>query len=612
MNDLDEPELQVLSNDIQPLVELEKLARFLNCSRKQFEVVFDQQAKKVSSDNSLFKVIALGCKDKQAFIKAMQEAYDNNWLGDLWEQLISAEFVESSSDSYVVLQQFTGDTPDFIDGSLLTKGMIKCIKQVCLVEVKNDEKVHTGSGFLIGPNAIITSGHVISCLLDEHNQAKPESDDKVTVRFDHLTDSSKPLVCNLLKPCWLLDYSPAHPDESDKFGRRTIEGIVGERKLDGYLDYAVLALSTSPGFERGVIDLNIERDSLTEGERLWILQHPQAFEQQVAEGKFEKYGTDDDRRLLYSNDTSNGSSGGLVVDDQFQCVGLHQGAIEDSDENGSKLNTGIAIDAIRKKLKDDVLKPHPSAVPLFRRANDAGPIIGRENCRKWIHDSVDGVSRINYVYSSSRNKGTSFSYEIMQACLPDSEHVLTRVSTDDLGVEALETAEVLLKRMSLDNVDSLPDPVNADTASAAWIKDTLLPAFRQLFNSTAGEALHWLIINDIDKEPIADSGVRLFLDALYAKIESMPRLRIVLIGQDYKPPSANEKLAREEIVDDPYHQEIERYIQRRYVQRNIDFFSAGGETERLASLVERSGSRRIEELDEYIKTKFDPMINSSN
>ena len=598
----------------QQLSDLDKLAQMLTCSRSAFTPIFDNQAAK-QPGSKRFNFIAMGLgtnQTKQAFLNALHEAHQNKWLKELWEQLISAGFVDTTSKSSVVLQQLTGKSPGFIDSRIMARGMIKCLKQICLIEIDYKGTKSSGSGFLVGPNAVITCGHVVRCLLNDKDKhgVKKDSHKSIKVRFDHMTGSSEPLICSLLESDWLLDYSPPHPDETDRLGRGTLDRLVSEQKLDGYLDYAVLGLATSPGCERGVVDLQTQTDTPHKGETWWILQHPEAFTQQVATGKFEGYRTDEEQRLLYSIDTLPGSSGGLVVNSEFQCVGLHQGAIKDSDVNGSRLNTGIAVGAILGKLKRDVLNPDPSEMPLFRRANDAGPIIGRENCRKWILNGLSGPTRINYVYSRGSHNGTSFSYEIMQACLPDDENVLTRISTDDLPLEAAGTAAELLKRMGIDLEPVLPDPAIAETTATAWIKANLLPAFRQLFNNAAAEIVYWLIIDDIDSKPIPDSGVRLFLEALYADIETMPNLRIVLVGQDYKPPSANARLTCEEVVKEPERAEIEHYIRRRFVQANIEFFIGSGETKRLANLVERSGTLDIRQLDQYIQRKLDPVFSN--
>ncbi len=594
--------------------EFVEIATCLSCSRGEFITIFDQTRKACGASSLPFMIIARGIgpeKTNMAFATALEDADEKDWFETLWKALGAAGYVSSSppEKAATTLQQMCSDRPGFIDTTNFSAGLLRRQKQICLIEIDNG--VSKGSGFLVGPNAVMTSGHVVMNLLDADNYPKADSHKRIKIKFDHLSNSETPKLCNVLKDQWLLDYSPPHTTETQQEGRVTADRTLIDTSLVSHLDFAIIGLASCIGNERGFVDLKEQSAPTTKGSRWLILQHPEAFEQQFAYGEFENYRENTNKqRVLYSIDTLPGSSGGLVVNSDFQFTALHQGAMPERDVAESKMNTGIAADAIREVVKD-VQTPDPSAVLQFRRSDDTGPIIGRVECQQWIHKGRQGKAKIINIHARRGTKGSSFSMEILRACLPESEHTLTLISASELGIEAINAATTILEKMGCDAASQLPDPANAETTSAAWIKATLMPVFKERLNHAPGAKLHWLVIDNMDSEPLPNSGVRLFLEALYADIEAMPEMRIVLIGLKKRPTSASAKLCLEEIVKSPKPEEIENYICMRYVENQIDWYHQGGETGRLARLVDRTSSSDIESLDDHIKQNVDPMIMNS-
>lgn len=595
--------------------EFDDLAASLSCSRSEFEIIFNQSRTVSGTDSLPFMFVARGIgpdKTQTAFATALKYANKKDWLSVLWKDLVAAGYVTDSlpEESVTQLQQLCGERPGFFDTAVFSAGMVRRQKQVCLVVV--DDGASKGSGFLVGPNAVITSGHVVKNLLNSDNQPLTETHKRIKIKFDHLSNDETPVLCNVLKDSWLLDYSPPHISETGQANRVTNGAKLIDSSLVDHLDFAVLGLASCPGNERGFVNLKQKPATPIKGASWLILQHPEAFEQQFDYGDFEGFREKtDQQRVLYSINTLPGSSGGLVVDNDFNFAALHQGAIPELDVNDSKMNTGIAAEAIRQVVKD-VQTPDSSAVLQFRRSGDTGPIIGREDCQRWIHKSRLGNPRIVHVYTRSGTKGSSFSIDIMRACLPESEHSITSVSAGELGIEAITAAKMILDKLGINDSTQLPDPARVETTSPAWIKATLLPAFRERINQSTAAKMHWLVIDNIDSEPLPDSGVRLFLEALYANIESMPELRIVLIGLKQRPVSAAARLTQEEVINIPNAEEIERYICMRYVENQIDWYHQGGETNRLARLLDRTSDSDIVELDKHVMNNVDPMIKNSS
>jgi V8-like Glu-specific endopeptidase len=124
--------------------------------------------------------------------------------------------------------------------------------------------------------------------------------------------------------------------------------------------------------------------SLTSGDRLNIIQHPDAGPMMVAfrRNTFERHSSDQ-RQIEYTTDTSEGSSGSPVFDDAWLVRAIHHGHVLASPERGSTMrkaraNVGIPIDAIVRHIQ--AIRPD-LALPMRRSARSGGdgePPAGRE------------------------------------------------------------------------------------------------------------------------------------------------------------------------------------------------------------------------------------------
>lgn len=589
----------------------ENLASCLGCTRDEFGLIFDLvlNLEKARTKPYLMQVMGVPPgENERAFARALGAAETDGWLDALWAKLEQVGHVTRTPEAgpATVLQQFVDKHSGFQDPAVINRMMPKRMSQVCLLDV--DQGDSTGSGFLVGPNTVLTSWHVISRLLDGDDKPVADSHKRIRVCFNHITHARKQEDYAVIEDEWLVAYSKNHPTEQARPDAVTTDNFT-DTTFKGCLDYAIIALTASPGNERSYADL-ASAVTPADGSTGYVLQHPEAFELKIASGAFNGFRPGSGKeRLLYGINTLSGSSGGMVVDAEFNLVGLHQGSIPELID-GEAMNTGISARAIWQSAGTRYV-PHASTVLQFRRYNNSGPIIGRENCQAWINDCRSGQTRIAHVYVGRRNKGASFSYEIMRACLPEAENRITVVSAIELPVRADAAAAFLLTRMDAPGVVSLPRQENPRTTIPAWIRSDLLPAFRDQLNAVNEGALRWLVIDNIDSEPLPDTDVRWFLEALYQQIESMPNLRIVLIGLRTLPPGANTSLVKDEEIRDPEHDEICRYLRMRYTETKIEFDGHGGEINRLATLVERSGSSAIEVLGEYVHSKVDKMIDDA-
>lgn len=270
-----------------------------------------------------------------------------------------------------------GDTNDFLQ-SLLTPeegipnlaqvlaALMRLQRQVCRIEIDGKAK---GTGFLVGPDRVLTNHHVVARVLN--GDVSPA---QVKVRFDYWhaqplgqkpSGATYPLSGASAAeaiPCW----SP--PTDDERRGRASATPPDG-----AFLDYALLKVGGSPGAaavnavasqakgaaewspeERGWI---VASDPPSEPEAdatLFILQHPEGGPLSIAwksPGVIAVNATK--TRVTYRNNTSPGSSGSPCFNGHFQIVALHHSGnlMQPGDAQSTLGNEGIPIKAVVEALR---------------------------------------------------------------------------------------------------------------------------------------------------------------------------------------------------------------------------------------------------------------------
>ncbi len=598
----------------------------------------------------------------------LTEAETEGWLEDLGQALLIDDLVDRETTGRTILQRMVRPNLAFLDTGTTMTGMIRCPQQVCLVDV--DDGAGSGTGFLVGPHMVMTSWHVVAPLLTASGQPKPGSGRLLSVHFDRISNRRQSSDHRVEDDEWLLAASPCGladleelvgPEGIDAGLRLWLEGE--ERAGATLLDFAIVDLQDSPGQVRGWIELADavvpQADRLPQ---LQILQHPGAHYQQLGNGEFMGWRDNQIRRtMLYTNNTASGSSGGLVVDHRYRFVGLHQGAAAPPSSNGSSsgngssngtdngdgsssngsgpadsagsLNVGISGQAIARYLEDqpamvERLQADDSKIFQHRRLRNTGPILGRKKCQDQLTRCRQGTAQVMSVFSrdpEEERPGKTFTYEIMKACLPDVDHVVAFVDADvelfgreasvgDLSdatdrskqaVDPVDGAASLLRILGA-NGDGLPRP-DGDTGAPTWIRETLCPVFIDRVNQhPRPDCQLWLVLDNIDKDRLRGSRIDVLIETVLQRIELMPRLRIVLLGYDGKPPGVSEDRHSREPIEGPSRQDIEWYLGNRYKTANIAV--GPGEVDRMARLIQRSGGRRIAKLSDYVERVVDEMF----
>lgn len=218
-------------------------------------------------------------------------------------------------------------------------------RRVCKVEIDGGG---SGTGFLVGPAAVLTNWHVvmdmqgagqatkIACRFDYQSQTTAANGEGVVVRLGQggILDQC---------PCSQAELKTQNPDEPPP----------GKDELD----YALLELAEPVGNNRGFEALPQAAPHLPEGSALLIMQHPNGERAKLALDTEAVIGrVNQNLRLRYKTNTDAGSSGSPCFTMDWGLVALHH--LGDP-RFGPKFNQGIPIELIRASI---VARGHGAAI----------------------------------------------------------------------------------------------------------------------------------------------------------------------------------------------------------------------------------------------------------
>jgi len=227
--------------------------------------------------------------------------------------------------------------------------------RVCRIEYPARRAL--GTGFLVGPDLVMTNYHVIEPFL-----ARPELLPNLAVRFDYkvLEDglTVNPGKAYSLAAAWLVDKAPysVHDNEVPRLG----EPAAGE------LDFALLRLSGQPGNDpvggdtadpqpvaRKWMVVKPTQHDFTANRAIYIVQHPDGKPMQIAlDTNAVVDVATNGTRVRYTTTTEHGSSGSPCFSADWELVAIHH-AGDPKYLAGLKpeYNQGVPIDAIWNWLK---------------------------------------------------------------------------------------------------------------------------------------------------------------------------------------------------------------------------------------------------------------------
>lgn len=331
----------------------------------------------------------------------------------------------------------------------------------------------SGTGVLVGENILLTNHHVLNNL---------EAAQNATCIFNYQMDGNKKLQPTqefTLDPARLFITSPV-----------VVEDETG-RKMG--LDYTFVWINGEPAKDYGFIPLNRSSFNIVEGENANIIQHPSGNPKTVAL----QDNTIDKQDLLvvhYTTDTEPGSSGAVVLNNEWKPIALHHASrsIPNAVPGGPQyINEGIKLSAIaahieQRSQQPEYAKTATEVLKLFRDVDTSLGFFG--GLGRHVDPNTIGVEKVVDTYGGEDDDIDVGFWNIewfnkrFEDKLEKVAEVIVNLNLDIWGFSeaSLEATEALVKllkkryKLDYDCLGSEPDASGAkQTNTVIWNTKTL-------------------------------------------------------------------------------------------------------------------------------------------
>ncbi len=262
------------------------------------------------------------------------------------------------------LESLIEATNSFLDPEPWASSLLEAIPRVCRITIPQGKQTFFGTGFLVGPQAVLTNFHVMESVIGKNDGgtgvARP-ADVEILFDYKHAVDGEKEsagTVFHLAKN-WLVDHSPFSPADLKASAKAGLPGL-------DQLDYALIRVAGKPGKQpaggdeaeqgappRGWIKLpdQVSADAFDSRKPLLILQHPSHARLKLAVNMEAMIGPNaNGTRIRYRTNTEEGSSGSPCFDANWTLIGLHHSG---DTRVRPTYNQGILITLIRERLSSN-------------------------------------------------------------------------------------------------------------------------------------------------------------------------------------------------------------------------------------------------------------------
>ena len=494
------------------------------------------------------------------------------------------------------LQANVNPAGGYLDPLSLAVEMGLLTRRVCQVLVDRHRK---GTGFLVGPQVVLTNWHVVRSLYEGGKDGPLTSikDQRLKVVFDQFkapVTGADPLQATGGAPYFATSIDASNAAYSQEYSGETIDTTRDLWAEDPEkLDFALIRLDGLPGIERGWYSLAKDIWPVN-GAPIYLAQYPGQYALKVSNGQFAQLCNDTTRRRVrHLANSAPGSSGGLCLTFDGETAtlkpaALHQAGVQvvaGADGQNMVMNQAVPLAKIAP-LIESLARQADAASTILRLGAASGPdhfgapVLGRASFQKHVAEAVSGEARILIVRSavppgqSTSGIGKSFSAVLLRSLLPPDAHVIAGLTASEIPCDASACAQAILQRFAAPVPGQRWSGTDtAATTETAWINDTLIDQeFAPRLKAAARGRMVWLVIDDLDRDDLPDAGGRRFLDALYQRIETVPALRIVLIGLKRDLTSYSEKHVRiDSLLGPPGEIDLVTWLTRRFgSERAID------------------------------------------
>lgn len=582
------------------------LAQGIRGSRLAVAAVYNEIAARTGKDQPDFKTVALGLDDPvRAFTEALMSAAraEPPWHGAFLSELAALGLIDpaalardAAASTPVTLLPQNGDGSS-LEPQAFTAAMIGVLevadllnafnlaaRRLCLIRAGGKQ----GTGFLIGPQTVLTNWHVMSNLIDPATgKALDGSAGQISVSFETLAD-------NQGRPClvaadWLVGFSPLAKDAADPLPQAV--------SPDGtFLDFCAIRLLGAPGRERGWYDLSQTGALNQKTDAFFVFQHPAGVAQRagVARDAVPDANKDFLRHQVF---TASGSSGGLCLDHMLRPIGLHHAAVwhpTKKDKTGKpKLdyNRAVRLASIHA-ARPDLGKPDLQYDRILRLSDGSGGVVGRETTQEFLRRMAAGKEPPILIVKGDRKSGKSFTTVLLRELFPFDSFRIVQLSASDLKAEAVDLARLILEQAGKDagEIDAGFKSLASLTTGPATVADVYATMKTMLVGITSASPVQpytlWLVIDQLDTVALPRIGARSLLDKIYSDPSLLKVMRVILIGLPELLTGVDPKWTFTEKLDDPNSlkpDEVEKCLSGLMVAAGL--VPSVGETRRHSALI---------------------------
>lgn len=413
--------------------------------------------------------------------------------------------------------------------------------KICCLRANHGGDTYLGTGFLIGPDRILTAMHVFEDLIRKHGE------DEVPRRFRAIFDFAEGelprdepedgvggrRVVRLHPERWLLAKSPSFEFEG-RLSEYTDEQITAATAA---LDYAVVRLAEPVGEQRiphegtrgrgwfeigNLTDANYDPDI-----RVAVWQHPFGFKRHFDLGQLQRT-LPCGSRIIYAASSAKGSSGGPCLSLDAGVIGVHVAEYRPHGE--AEANAAVRFDCIRAAVAPFLgNKPLPKRVRPWKVDDPDGamlPIIGRDVLLDWLMYAIgkrpEELKRSDRIFVAhlarpDDSTGLSFSAEIARSTLAgeagDRVVVLGRdeilpAEPEDLALllgTELSIPEAILRSHPRRPAATLPRNAADGDKLDRWASHAMPEWFLRVAGEYGRERWDraWVVLDDLDRRPMS-------------------------------------------------------------------------------------------------------------
>jgi len=310
------PQFRPLSEALRATLDLngfdQMLKQRLDINRQDITVAHNYQT-------IVFEVISAANRESWVYllVDAVRQERPKNPVFVEYERMLSMG--PQGLPDQTRLESIINESNALLDVDKFLGRLGEVVGQVCRVDLRGDGN---GTGFLIGPRAVLTNYHVIESVIKQAHSLQD-----FTCRFDYKvradgTSVNKGTVYNVTD---LVAHSPYDPAD---LVRDT------QQPDPNKLDYALLLLEGEPGNDplggkptgdpRGWVKMPAVAHAFSANSPLFIVQHPDKKPMKLALDTDAVIGLNNNRtRVEYKTNTEPGSSGSPCFDQNWELVALH-------------------------------------------------------------------------------------------------------------------------------------------------------------------------------------------------------------------------------------------------------------------------------------------------